>query len=301
MTAKVILNPYANRWRSQARWPETEAALRAAGVDFDLAISQFKGHVADLVEQAVREGYAPIIVSGGDGTIGDAVNGLARAARSPDEPLGPLGIMPTGSANDLVDNLGLPMDLMEAARVIRAGNTRSIDLCKLDDRYFANNSAAGLEPYVTIKHESIRHIKGIARYLIAALLAILDKPEWYGHVRWDDGEYNGPLTLVSIGNGPRTGGLFFMTPHARLDDGKLTFAFGYRKTRWQMFQALPRAMKPGKGNYVEMDGIYEVHCTRVTIHLDHPSPSHTDGELFPYFIQDFEYSIQPGRLRVFSP
>ena len=43
MTAKVILNPYSNRWRSKERWPEAEAALLAAGVDFDLSVSQQKG------------------------------------------------------------------------------------------------------------------------------------------------------------------------------------------------------------------------------------------------------------------
>ena len=301
MTAKVILNPYSNRWTSQARWPETQAALKAAGVEFESVVSDRKGGVTDLAEEAARAGFSPIIVSGGDGTIGDAVNGLARAARSGDEPIGPLGIMPTGSANDLVVNLGIPTDLNEAAKVIKAGKTRAIDLGKLNDRFFANNSAAGLEPYVTTKHEKIHNIKGIARYLLAAVQAIMDKPEWRGEVKWDGGEYNGPLTLVSIGNGPRTGGLFFMAPHALLDDGKLTFAYGYRKTRLGMFIALPRAMKPGKGSYVEMDGMYEVECTRLTIHLDHPSPAHTDGELFPQFIQDFEYSIQPGRLKILVP
>lgn len=301
MTAKVILNPYSNRWNSKARWPETEAALKASGMEFELAVSEHKGHVIDLVEQAARDGFSPIIVSGGDGTIGDAVNGMARAAKSADESLGPLGIMPTGSANDLVYNLGIPVDLIEAAKVIRAGKTRSIDLGKCNDSYFANNSAAGLEPYVTIKHEKIQNIKGIARYLLAAVQAIMERPKWQANINWDGGEYNGPLTLVTVGNGPRTGGLFFMAPHADLADGKLTLAFGYRGTRLGMFMALPRAMKAGQGSYVEMDGMREVHCTRVSIHLDHPSPAHTDGELFPKFVQDLEYSIQPGRLKILVP
>jgi diacylglycerol kinase (ATP) len=301
MTAKVVLNPYSNRWNSKARWPESEAALKAAGVDFEMVASERKGQVIDLVEQAVRDGFSPIIVSGGDGTIGDAVNGLARAAKSATAPIGPLGIMPTGSANDFVFNLGLPTDLTEAAMVIKSGKVRAIDLGRLNDSYFANNSAMGLEPYVTIKHEKIQNIKGIARYLLAAVQAIMDKAEWLGDVKWDGGEYNGPLSLVTVGNGPRTGGLFFMTPHADPTDGKLTLAFGYRGTRLGLFMALPRAMKPGQGSYVEMDGMFEVNCTRVTIHLDHPSPAHTDGELFPQFIQDFEYSIQPGRLKILVP
>ena len=297
MTAKVVLNPYSNRWNSQARWPEAEAALKAAGVDFELVVSERKGHVTDLVAEAAQAGFSPIIVAGGDGTIGDAVNGLAQAAGSDSAELVPLGIIPLGSANDLIFNLGMSTDLNEAARAIAAGKTRSIDLCKCNDRYFANNSACGLEPYVTTKHERIHWIKGITRYLVAAVWAIMDKPEWQGEVRWDGGEFKGPLSLVSVGNGRRTGG-FFMTPHADPADGKLTLAFGYRATRLGLFGALPRAFNEGEKSYVYMDGMREINATRISIHLDHPSPAHTDGELFPAWIQDLEYSIQPGRLKI---
>jgi len=300
MIAKVILNPYSNRWRSQERWPEAEAALKAAGVEFEVAVSQRKGQVVDLAEGAAREGCAPIIAAGGDGTISETVQGLVRAAKSGTYPVGPFGILPLGSANDFVFNAGMPADLNAAAQVIAAGKTRSIDLGDLNGRCFVNNSAAGLEPYVTIKHERIHWIKGMVRYLVAAVWAIMDKPEWTGEVKWDDGEYKGPLTLVTIGNGRRTGG-FFMTPHAELTDGKLTLAYGYRGTRLGMFQALPRAFNEDKGSYVEMEGMYELNTTKVSIHLDQPSPAHTDGELFPEFLQDFDYSIQPGRLQLLVP
>lgn len=297
MTAKVILNPYSNRWNSKQRWPEAESALTAAGVDFELAVSEKKGQVTELAEQAVLENYSPIIVAGGDGSIGDAVNGLMRAAGSTHGRLPPLAILPTGSANDVVFALGLPTDLKEAARVIAAGKTRTMDLGKVNDRYFVNNSGAALEPYVTIKHEKIQWIKGMARYLVAAVQAIMEKPEWRGNVTWDDGEYTGKFSLISVGNGRRTGG-FFMTPHADPFDGKLTLAFGYRSTRLGLFQALPRAFNEDKGSYVEMEGMKEVHSTRISIHLEERSPAHTDGELFPQWIRDFEYEILPGCLTI---
>jgi diacylglycerol kinase (ATP) len=172
-----------------------------------------------------------------------------------------------------------------------------MDLGKLNDRYFVNNSAAGLEPYVTLKHEKIQWIKGMARYLVAAVQAILDKPEWNGTVTWDGGSYTGKFSLISIGNGRRTGG-FFMTPHADPFDGKLTLAYGYRGTRRGLFQALPRAFNEDKGSYVEMEGMHEIHATRISIHLDKPSPAHTDGELLSEWIQDFEYEILPGCLNI---
>ncbi|HLO13421.1 MAG TPA: diacylglycerol kinase family protein [Anaerolineales bacterium] len=300
MTAKVILNPYSNRWNSQKRWPEAESALKAAGVDFELGVSQKKGQIVELAEQAVQQDFSPVIIAGGDGSIGDTTNGLMRAARSKKGQMPPLGIMPTGSANDLAYALGLPTDLNEAAKTIAAGKTRAVDIGKLNDKYFVNNSAAGLEPYVTIKHEKIHWIKGMARYLVAAVQAIMDKPEWEGTIKWHDGEYNGKLSFISIGNGRRTGG-FFMTPHADPFDGKLTLAFGYRGTRLGLFQALPRAFNEDKGSYVEMEGMQEVHTTRISIHLDKPSPAHTDGELLPAWIQDFEYEILPKCLNIIAP
>lgn len=300
MTAKVILNPYSNRWNSKARWPQAEAALKSAGVDFEVAISERKGLVVELAEQAARAGFSPIIAAGGDGTLSEVANGLARAAKSEREPLGPMGIMPLGSANDLVFNIGLPTDLNEAAKIIATGKTKNMDMGKLNDRYFINNSACGLEPFVTIKHEKIHRIKGMARYLVAAVQAIMDKPEWRGKVTWDDGEYEGPLTLVSVGNGRRTGG-FFMTPHADLFDGKLTISFGYRATRWSMLTALPRGFNAEGNTIVSIDGMRELHSKKISIHLEQPSPAHTDGELFPEWIRDLDYSIQPGRLKILVP
>jgi len=295
------LNPYSNRWNSQKRWPEAEAALKAAGIDFELAVSESPRHIIELARAAAEQGFSPIIAAGGDGTIGETVNGLAKAARSENELLGPLGILPLGSANDLVDNLGIPKDLSEAARVIAAGKIRKMDVGSVNGFYFANNSAIGLEPYITLKQEKIKNIKGILRYLVAAIQGIWDNPQWNATIEWDDGRFEGPILLVSVGNSPRTGGIFFMAPHADPFDGKLTFVHGYRKTRGQIFKLLPRTMKPGEGSFVEMDGIFEYQTTRIKIHVDRVTPAHTDGVIFSTDLQDFEYKIYPQRLQILLP
>lgn len=297
MKTKVLLNPYSNRWNSQKRWPEAEAALKAAGVEFDLSVSERPEHLVDLAAEAVAKGFSTIVVAGGDGSIGETVNGMAKGWNESGKFPATLGILPLGSANDFAFALGLPLDLEEAAKIIASGKTKLVDLCKCNQRYFVNNSAAGLEPYVTTKHERIHWIKGMARYLVAAVWAILDKPEWNGKLSWDGGEYRGPLSLVTVGNGRRTGG-FFMTPHADPFDGKLTLAFGYRATRLGLFGALPRAFKEGEGSYVEMDGMHELNCTKLSIHLNKPSPAHTDGELFDEWIADLKYQIFPTTIPV---
>jgi diacylglycerol kinase (ATP) len=301
MTAKVILNPYSNRWNAKARWPEAEAALKAAGLDFELVVSERPRHIIELAEQAARQGFSPVVAAGGDGTIGEVVNGLARAAKSEKDLLGPFGILPLGSANDLVDNLGLPRDLNAAAKVIAAGKTRRMDVGYVNGFYFANNSAIGLEAYITLVQQRITWIKGMLLYLVATVRGIWDNPQWTAKIEWDDGQYEGPVLLVTVGNAPRTGGMFFMAPHADPFDGKLTFVYGYRRTRGQIFALLPRTMKPGKGSFVEMDGIHEQQATWVKIHVEGPAPAHVDGEIFSEAIQDLEYRISPGRLQILMP
>ncbi len=297
MKTKVLLNPYSNRRNAQKRWPEAAAALQAAGVAYDLSVSERPDHLISLAADAVAQGFTTIIAAGGDGSIGETLNGIVSTWDGQKEFPVTLGIMPLGSANDFVFAAGIPLELTEAARVIASGRAHVVDLCKCNERYFLNNSGVGLEPYVTTRNERIFWIKGMARYVVAAVWAIMDKPEWNGDLEWDGGSYHGPLSLVSVGNGKRTGG-FFMTPHADPFDGKLTLAFGYRATRLGLFAALPRAFKEGEGSYVELDGMQELHCTSLKIHLDKPSPAHTDGELFDQWLLDFDYQIFPATVPV---
>jgi diacylglycerol kinase (ATP) len=300
MSIKILLNPYSNRWNSQKRWPEAETALKAAGVEYELEVSQAAGQLEPMAAKAVREGFKTVVAAGGDGTVGEVVNGLAATWNPGDEFPARLGVLPMGSANDFAYAVGIPADLQAAAGVIATGMPKQVDLGRCNERYFINNSAAALEPYVTTKQERIHWIKGIARYLVSAVWAIMDKPEWYSTIEWDDGRFEGPLSLASVGNGRRTGG-FFMTPHADPCDGLLTLAFGYRATRLGMFSALPRAFKDDEKSYVYLPGMRELHARSIRIHLDKPSPAHTDGVLFGRWLTDLEYSIHPAAIPVLLP
>ena len=300
MVAKVILNPYSARWRAKERFPEAELALKKSGVEFEVAVSEKKGHSVELAEQAVKDGFSPIIAAGGDGTIGDVVHGMAKAVPE-GEALPPFGVIPLGTANDLMANLKVSTNLDEVAKTIAAGKTRLMDLCKVNDRYFVNNTAIGLEPVVTVIQEEISWLKGIPRYLYAAVAAIYQGTSWQAELKWDDGEYTGPISLVSIGNGACTGGLFYVTPHADLFDGKLTFTFGYVQSRLRMLGLLPLTMKAGAGNFVEKDEIHEINTTHLSIKLTESSPSHADGEIFNRELYEAKYQIFPARLPILMP
>ena len=296
MTAKVILNPYSGRWNARKRRPEMEAALKEAGVAYELVETGAPGEAVTFAEAAARAGFSPIIAAGGDGALGEVVNGLHRA--SPDKPLGPLGLMPLGTANDLVHNLGLPLDLNAMARAIARGKTRRIDIGRANEWVFGNNSAVGLEPIVTLFNIRMVRLRGVVRYLVAALRAINSKPTWSMRLEWDDGGYEGPVSLVSVGNCPVTGGLFRMAPAADPTDGKLTFVYAYAPSRLKMLSLLPRAIS---GDYVKDPAVHQHHTTRLRIHMTPDSPIQLDGEIRSHALSTVEYLALPARLDVLVP
>ncbi|MBE0408720.1 MAG: diacylglycerol kinase family lipid kinase [Anaerolineales bacterium] len=300
MSLLVIYNPYSGRWNALKKKQEVEDALNRAGVKYELILTEGPGHAMDLAARAVNQGFDTVIAAGGDGTISEVVNGLAVASENllKDRALGPLGIIPLGSANDMVDNLGLPKDIDEAAKVIASGNTKLIDLCKVNNRYFDNNSAIGLEPFITLIQQRIKRLKGTSRYLVATLMGVYANPSWKMRLTWENGDYYGPITLVTVGNSPRTGGVFYVTPHANPCDGLLTFVFGFMPTRRQTLQLLPRTMKPGRGNYVEHPDIHEINTPWLKINSETPTPMHADGEIQSEAILDLDYTILPERLSV---
>jgi diacylglycerol kinase (ATP) len=297
MPAKVILNPYAGRWTALKRKDEVEAALKSAGIQYEMVVTEGPNHGTQLADEALQQGFSPIISAGGDGSISEVINGMMQACegRSCDVPF---GILPLGSANDLVDNLNLPRDLHASARLISAGRTRRMDLCQVNGRYFDNNAAIGLEPFITLIQQKINRLHGSLRYLVATLRGVLANPQWTMMLEWEGGNFHGPVTLVTVGNNPRTGGLFYMTPHANPYDGLLTFVYGFMPTRLQIFRLLPRTMKPCEGSYIEHPDIHEVNSPWLRVHADQQTPMHADGEIQSTAIQDLEYRALPGMLPV---
>jgi diacylglycerol kinase (ATP) len=295
-TTKIIVNPYAGRWKAQAAIPDIERACRKIGLDYELVVTEGPNHGIELAREAALAGFSPIISAGGDGSINEVVNGLMRAASG--GVAGPLGIIPLGSADDFADMMGLEKEVEAACQVILAGHTRLVDVGCVNDRFFDNNSAIGLEPMVTITERTMGRVKGTPRYILAALKTILGHEPWRVRLAWDAGEYEGMAALVSVGNTRRTGGAFWMTPRAEPDDGCLDFVFAGGLGRLRLLRLLPTTFD---GSHVERPEVTYARTTRLTIECDPPTPIQADGELFDLSATHIEYEILPGRLQVIVP
>jgi len=291
---KVILNSGGGRLNSQGKIALIEKAMQTAGLPYHLEMTTipFNGH--ELAYQAAIEGWPVVVAAGGDGTINGVLNGLMRAEHE-HQVQTTLGIIPLGTANDLADMLGLPRDVLPACQRLITTKTRLIDVGVVNGYYFANNSAVGLEPVVTIEHERMRHVGGEVRYLLAALKAIIGAKRWTMRLVWDTGMYEGPLTLVSVGNSPRTGGSFYMTPKAKLDDGLLDFVYAFGMSRLQMLKLLPQTFK---GKHIHHPLVSYRQTTSLSITAWPATPIQADGEVIDTAASEINYQIMPQKLRV---
>ena len=174
----VIVNPASGGGRTGRSWPAVAARLRAAGLDFDTAMTSCLCEAIELSRQAVAEGRPLIVAAGGDGTINEVANGFF--ARGGEPAAGPrLGVLPTGTGGDLRRTLGFPQDVGEAAAVLLAGRTRRIDAgrvtCTRPDgettvRYFVNIADAGIGGDVVHQVNSGRRvINGEVTFMLASL------------------------------------------------------------------------------------------------------------------------------------
>ncbi|MEE8346967.1 MAG: acylglycerol kinase family protein, partial [Dehalococcoidia bacterium] len=111
----LIVNPHSANRSTGRLWPKMEERLRPMLAPFDAILTEAPGDATRLAREAAGR-YESIVAVGGDGTVGEVVNGLIDedgAAR----PGVALGVIPRGTGNDLVRSLRLPTSLKAAAAV----------------------------------------------------------------------------------------------------------------------------------------------------------------------------------------
>jgi YegS/Rv2252/BmrU family lipid kinase len=291
--AKIILNPYSGRWKGQRSVPSVEAALREVGVDYEMVCTAGADQAIELAREAALGGYRPVVAAGGDGTIGEVVNGLMQAAD--DQVAGPLAIIPLGSANDFIQTLGTPADIQGACQLLRTGGVRTIDVGRVNERYFINDVGVGFEPQVTLESRKIKWLRGTLIYLVAVLRAVRDPIQAHMTIEWDGGQrVSRPILLVSVANGRCTGG-FWLTPHAELDDGELDFIFADALSRLQILRFLPEVMRK---THLDKEPVTYGRTRHIVITSDDPLPVVADGEIMTTEAHRLEIEVLPGRMQV---
>jgi YegS/Rv2252/BmrU family lipid kinase len=291
MDTVFLVNPRAGRGRGERIARELPALLAARGAKTDVRITEAPRDAVRLAREAAAAGTSLVVAVGGDGTAHEVVNGIAGSRAT-------LALIPVGSGNDLALALGLPSELDAALDVALSGAEKAIDLARFDDAWFANSLGLGFEAQVTIESRSITRLRGFAIYLAAVLraLAHLRCPQLL--IRADDRVLEGRKLLVCIGNGPRVGGGFYLTPDAANDDGLLDVCIVEGMGRWRVLRTLPKAIR---GAHVADPRITMLRARSIEIESDEGFPFHADGEVIDAARRRLSVRVVPGALKVRVP
>jgi diacylglycerol kinase (ATP) len=281
---KLILNPTANHGRSRQKAADLGQLTANHNADWDGTKSPC--HATELARLAGEQGYDLVVAVGGDGTVHEVINGLMQV---PKETRPALGIVPLGSGNDFAHILGLPADPGEALLSAVNGRPHSLDIGSVRDEndrleYFINTLGMGFDAVVTLHTKKITALHGFMMYfaaLIRTLFRNFDLSDL--HVETDQETWDLCTLMLALGNGPREGGGFIITPDARLDDGLLNYVTIGKISRLMMIRLIPEVMRGTHGRFKQ---VRMGTCRTMTVASQQPLYIHCDGEIYAGFGTD---------------
>ena len=211
----LLTNPTSGKGRGTRTAAIVLPRLREAGFHVRSLTGRDADETLDLAHSCVADGVESLVVVGGDGMVHLAVQALAGTDTA-------LGIIPSGTGNDVARYLDLPRsDPQAAADVVVGSRSRRIDLARTGAQYFVTVLAAGFDSKVNERANAMAWPRGQMRYNLATLAELrVFEPLPYtleldGQVRQVE------AMLVAVGNGESFGGGLRITHGASLDDGWL--------------------------------------------------------------------------------
>jgi diacylglycerol kinase family enzyme len=272
---------------------KVRSAVRAAGIDAE--IEMISGGDCEVRARAIAERGDPLlVVGGGDGTISAAAAALVGT-----ETL--LGILPLGTLNHFARDLGIPTDLVEAAKLIAARPERHIDVGEMNEHIFINNSAIGLYPRMVVDRDAQQERLGRSKR-VAMVIASLRTLARFNHQRLtltvNDAKQRVDTPLLFVGNNEYRTDLGAAGRRQSIEDGELSVYVMRKKTRRGFVAATVRALFD-RTRPDDMEKIDGVERLRVGSHRGSLVVS-LDGEVVRA-IPPLDYRIRKRALRVIAP
>lgn len=223
-----------------------------------------------------------LVVSGGDGTISEVVNGLMQR---PDARRPALFIIPGGSGNDTARMLNLRRDATEVERRLRERSTVQWDVIRAQitgrydesiTRYCINVMSTGITAEVSqLFNRTMRKLPPDIGYVLAAMVSFARYNPTGVHLRFDGGQTSARLLLVAMANNRWFGSGIGIAPQAVPDDGILNLTIAAGVSPLQFIGMLPRLRKAVE---IGHPGVRYGASTTCQIDSESPIPVEIDGE-----------------------
>lgn len=292
--ARVILNPSAGTDGAAAHAVAINQRLRARYDTLEIVLTTGGGDAGLAAQRAVEDGCTHLFVGGGDGTLNEAINGVASLERGLERVT--FGLVPLGTGNDFAAALGIPPDVDAALTVLLAGAARQVDLGQVNGRVFANISGGGFFAEVS---ESVtpqmKSVAGRLAYLLGGAQVLMDFEPVRARVRAGAVAFDTTLYAFAVCNSRTFGGGKLIAPHAVIDDGLLDLCVIDAMSTLE-FATLLRAVSGG--THVDDPRVRSIRAADVTLEFDYPVTINTDGE--GLVASSCAYRVLPGAARFFA-
>lgn len=270
-----------------------QGMFREAGVEADVRF--VPGDQVDAnAREAVRSGADAVVAGGGDGTIRCVASHLAGGTI-------PLGVLPLGTLNHFARDLGIPVELPDAVRLIADARLGTLDLGEVNGEIFVNNSILGLYPPVVKVRDRERKEKKRGKWLatFSAVAKVLPKHSLLRVRILADGlDLVRHTRFLFVGNNEYEMNAFTYSAGSRTPTGNLHLYVARTRGRLGMIGllllGLVRDLKTTE--YVDCRTLpaFTIETRERTI------PVYLDGEVI-VLESPLRYRARPGALRILLP
>jgi diacylglycerol kinase (ATP) len=288
LRAKVIVNPNSKPLKLKKYLKRALRILKQGGFRLSVYFTKGEGEVQQKVLEAIQEGFQAIIIAGGDGSCNEAINAMVGKKVI-------FGMLPFGGSNVLGRELKIPLNPMEAAKIIARRNTRKIDLGVIQGRYFSMMASCGYDAYA-ISRTSRRIKKIIHRYayLWAGIKDFLGYRPTEITLVLDNGKVVDQGTFVVVGNSHFYGGSHEVTAFAEVDDGFLDICI--YKGKWQI-GLVHFALNVLSKKHLKLKNVHYYRIKKVYMTAEKDTLLQVDGDLLGKLPMTAE--IVPEAIEVF--
>ena len=253
----LAINPKSGKGHARKR--AIVAKDYFAGLGFPVEI--LEGHSLDdfrekFVLKIEHESISGVVAFGGDGFIHEIIQHIVHREI-------PLGVIPCGTGNDFARSLGVnQLSMTQQMNLIVQSKIRSIDLGRVDERWFAAILSSGFDAVVNDRANQMKWPRGRMRYHIAMIEKIVQLRAHSYRIRLDGDHIDVEATLVTVANGPSYGGGMKVCPDAKLNDGLFDVMVLGKVSRTELLKVFPKVYS---GRHVGHPAVTFYRCREIEI------------------------------------
>jgi diacylglycerol kinase (ATP) len=210
-----IINSASNAFRAASYFRDNVETLLTDFPKAEIIYVQKNDSIHQIAaEKALIHRY--VIACGGDGTVNRVANALVGTSAI-------LGVIPLGSGNDFVKNIGLLKDVHHNIRILKENRVQNIDVIQSDWGCFLNTFGIGIDGLINYYAAKSRFKNGSMRYFVSGLKALCTERPFEVTIEFKkltSGVIKRRVWMVAVANGKTEGGKYTISPGSSITDGK---------------------------------------------------------------------------------